>query len=68
MSATGIIEFIQCMPIHARIQKDLSEGNNLFFRFFSLMKGGRIKIPLLAGHGRPASETPFKYVPMMDQN
>ena len=27
--------------------------------FFSLMRGGRIQIPLLAGHQLPASETPF---------
>ena len=28
--------------------------------FFLLMSGGRIKMPLLAGHHRPASETPFE--------
>ena len=28
---------------------------------FSLMWGGRIQIPLLAGHQRPASDTPFKW-------
>ena len=33
----------------------------LFFFFFFLMRGGRIQIPLLAGHQRPASETPFKW-------
>ena len=42
----------------------------LFF-FFSLMKGGRIQIPLLASHQRPANETPFKWRfaggPMMAQ-
>ena len=41
----------------------------LFFFFFLgggggggglLMSGGRIKIPLLASHHRPASETPFE--------
>ena len=35
-----------------------------FFFFFGwgglLMSGGRIKMPLLAGHHRPASETPFE--------
>ena len=31
------------------------------FFIFGLMRGGRIKIPLLAGHHRPASETPFKW-------
>ena len=29
--------------------------------FFSLMRGGRIQIPLLAGHRRLASETPFQW-------
>ena len=33
---------------HVRIQKVM------------LMRGGRIKIPLYAGHHQPASETPFK--------
>ena len=28
--------------------------------FFSLMRGGRIQIPLLAGHHCSASETPVK--------
>ena len=32
-----------------------------FFFFFLLMSGGRIKIPLLAGHYRLASETPLKW-------
>ena len=35
-------------------------GNPTLF-FFYLMRGGRIQIPLLAGHQRPASETPFKW-------
>ena len=43
-------------------------GSNFDF-FLSLMGGGRMKIPLLAGHHRPARETPFKRcftgVPMM---
>ena len=49
---------------HARIQKVLSEGSNfnfLFFFFFFFMRGGRIQIPLLAGHQRLASETLFKW-------
>ena len=46
---------------HAQIQKVLSEGSNFDNYFFSLMRGGRIQIPLLAGHQRPASETPFKW-------
>ena len=29
--------------------------------FFSLMRGGRIQIPLLAGHQRPTSKMPFKW-------
>ena len=40
-----------------------------FFFFFFMIRGGMIKIPLLAGHHRPASETPFQWrfagVPMM---
>ena len=31
------------------------------FFFSCLMRGGRFQIPLLAGHQRPASETPFKW-------
>ena len=31
------------------------------FVVFSLMRGGRIQIPLLAGHQRTASEMPFKW-------
>ena len=34
---------------------------NVFFPFFSLMRGGGIQIPLLAGHQRPAREPPFKW-------
>ena len=30
-----------------------------FFFFFKLMRDGRIKTPLYAGHHRPASETPL---------
>ena len=41
-----------CLWYHARIQKVLSEGVQLckrfFFSFFSWMRGGRIKLPLLA--------------------
>ena len=56
----------------ARIQKIVSEGSNFDNFFFSLMRGGRIRIPLLAGHQRPARETPFKWRfaggPMMAQH
>ena len=37
-------------------------GPTLTTLFFSLMRGGRIKIPLLAGHHRPVSETPSKWL------
>ena len=61
---------------HARIQEVLSEGFNFdgFFSLFvfSLMRGGRIQIPLLTAHQWPASETPFKWRfaggPMMAQH
>ena len=47
-----------------------SNFDNIFL--FSLMSGGRIQMPLLAGHQRPASETPFKWrfagVTMMAQH
>ena len=33
----------------------------LLLYFFFLMGEGRIQIPLIAGHQRPASETPFKW-------
>ena len=33
--------------------------DDFFVCFF--MRGGRIQIPLLAGHERPAGETPFKW-------
>ena len=36
-------------------------GSNFENVFFSLIRGGRIKIPLLVGHQWPASETPFKW-------
>ena len=32
-----------------------------FFFFFVLLRGGRTQVPLLVGHQRPASETPFKW-------
>ena len=35
-------------------------GPTLTF-FLSLKREGRIQIPLLAGHRRPTSETPFKW-------
>ena len=38
-----------------------SKSDNVFSSFFfSLIRGGRTKIPLLVGHQRPVSETPFK--------
>ena len=37
-----------------------SNFDNVFF--FSFMRGGKIKIPLLAGRHRPASETPYNGV------
>ena len=36
-------------------------GGGVYWGFFSLMRGGRIQIPLLAGHQWPASKTPFKW-------
>ena len=54
---------------HARIQKICQRGSNFDNFFFSLMRGGRIKIPLLAGNHQPPIETPFKWhfsgVPMI---
>ena len=40
-----------------------SNFDNVFFIFLFLVDEGRVRIqiPLLAGHQRPASETPFKY-------
>ena len=49
---------------HEWIQKILSDGVQLcgfVFVFFSLIRGERIKIPIKAGHYRPASEKPFKW-------
>ena len=42
-------------------RKVLSEGVQISqpFYFFGSMRGGRIQRPLLAGHQKPASETPF---------
>ena len=34
---------------------------SFFLICFSLMRGGWIKISLLAGHQRPARDTPFKW-------
>ena len=42
-------------------RKFYQRGSNFDNVFFSLMRGGRIQIPLLAGHQHPASETPFKW-------
>ena len=38
------------MKTHARIQKVLSEGIHQLDNFFSMMRGGMIQMPLLAGH------------------
>ena len=43
-------------------RKFCQRGPNFDNRFFSLMRGGRIKIPLLASHQRPASETPLYWL------
>ena len=51
-------------------RKFCQRGSNfdVFLLLFSLMSGGRIKVPLLADH-QPVSKTPFKWrfagVPMM---
>ena len=42
-----------------RWSRKFVRGGPTLTTFFSLMRGGRLKIPLLAGHHRPASETPF---------
>ena len=66
--------FIQNTPISSMrgSRKFCQRGTTLttfFFIFFSLMRGGGIKIPLLVGQHRLTSETPFKLrsagVPMM---
>ena len=46
------------IAFHARIQKVLSEGVQLFFFFF---RGARLQRPSKAGNYRPASETPLKW-------
>ena len=59
-----IILIIGQLNKHARIQEVASEGGptlTVLFFVFSLMRGGRIQIPLLTGHQWPASETPFKW-------
>ena len=47
--------------MHARIQKVLSEGVQLWLFFFKLMRRERTQIPLYAVHHRPASETSCKW-------
>ena len=47
-------------------------GGTALTTFYLLMRGGRIEIPLQAGHHRSARETPFKWRvaggPMMAQH
>ena len=55
-----------------RVKRFVRGGPTLTAFFLTLMRGERIQIPLLAGHQRPASETPFKWRfaggPMMVQH
>ena len=56
-----IMPIIGQLNKHAWIQEVESEGSSFdVFFVFSLMRGGRIQIPLLTGHQWPASKTPFK--------
>ena len=59
------------LSIHARIQKVCQMGSNFDNIFLVNEKKGMPKIPL-AGHHRPASETPLKWrfagVPMVAQH
>ena len=52
------IGHMNCMN-YMRGSRKFCQSVSNFDIFFSLMRGGRIQIPLLAGHPRPASETPF---------
>ena len=48
--------------MHMRGSRKFCRRGTNFDRFFlKLMRGGRVQIPLKAGHHRPASETPFKW-------
>ena len=42
-------------------KKFCQRGSNFDNVFFCLMRVGRIQMPLLAGHQRHTSETPFKW-------
>ena len=57
---TNQVKLTNLTPFHASTQKVLSgEGSNC--DVFLVDGGGRIQIPLKAGHHRLASETPFKW-------
>ena len=43
------------------VPESFVRGGPTLTTFFSLMREGRIQIPLLAGYQRPASKTPFKW-------
>ena len=70
-----IIEHVMAQTSMRGSRRFCHKGSNLdnvfFVVFFSLMRRGRIQIPLLVGHQWPASETPFKWRfaggPMMAQ-
>ena len=61
------VHFVLEIKVHTTIacmrgsRKFCQRGSNLNKFFFSLMRGGKIKIPLLAGHQRLASETQFQW-------
>ena len=46
---------------HARIQKVLKEGMQLFFFFLFLIRGKRIQVAHKASHPWPASEMAFRW-------
>ena len=69
---TAVIYKFWSFLSHTRKQEVLAEGSNFENVVYSLMRGGKIQMPLLAGHHRLASETPFEWcfagVPMMAQH
>ena len=50
-----------CMRGSRKFCQRGSNFNFLFLFSFFLMRGGRIQMPLLTGHQRPASEMPFQW-------